>query len=175
MFFHASLLVNDFPLCIGVWSTLKRCVSLKHPYFVSWLSDLPFARIKRFCVILFHLMRSSQKSSFGLLQFFWRDLFRTFYHQFYILSDQVWWCNTKQLSSYFKNYICKFMQAYSWHHKLFHLHLSFCIWKVWKGREKIQKFEYLENEKSFLDEIKNTFLSFWRAIIWSKNKNLIKK
>ena len=120
-------------------------------------------------------MRSSQKSSFGLLQFFWRDLFRTFYHQFYILSDQVWWCNTKQLSSYFKNYICKFMQAYSWHHKLFHLHLSFCIWKVWKGREKIQKFEYLENEKSFLDEIKNTFLSFWRAIIWSKNKNLIKK
>ena len=25
---------------------------------------------------------------------------------------------------------------------------------------KIQKFEYLENEKSFLDEIKNTFHSF---------------
>ena len=26
---------------------------------------------------------------------------------------------------------------------------------VWKGREKLQKFEYLENEKSFLDDIKN--------------------
>ena len=26
--------------------------------------------------------------------------------------------------------------------------------------QKIQKFEYLENEKSFLDEIKNIFLSF---------------
>ena len=25
----------------------------------------------------------------------------------------------------------------------------------WKGREKIQKFQYLENEKSFLDEIKS--------------------
>ena len=92
----------------------------------------------------------------------------------YILSDQVWWCNIKQLLSYFKNYICKFMQANSWHHKLFHFHLSFCIWKVWKGREKIQKFEYLETKKSFLDKIKSTFHSFWRAIIWWRNKKLIK-
>ena len=52
--------------------------------------------------------------------------------------------------------------------------MSLKIWKVWKGREKIQKFKYLENEKSFLDEIKNIFNSFWRAIIWWKNKNLIK-
>ena len=29
-----------------------------------------------------------------------------------------------------------------------------------KKRGKIQKFEYLENEKRFLDEIKNTFHSF---------------
>ena len=35
-----------------------------------------------------------------------------------------------------KNYICKFMQVNSWHHKLFHFHLSFWIWKVWKEREK---------------------------------------
>ena len=34
-----------------------------------------------------------------------------------------------------------------------------------KEEEKIQKFEYLENEKSFLDEIKNIFHSSWRAII----------
>ena len=40
---------------------------------------------------------------------------------------------------------------------------------------KIQEFEYLENEKSFLVEIKNIFHSFSRAIIWRKNKNLIKK
>ena len=33
--------------------------------------------------------------------------------------------------------------------------MSFCIRKVWKGREKIQTFEYLENEKSFLDAIKS--------------------
>ena len=31
---------------------------------------------------------------------------------------------------------------------------------------EIQKFKYLENKKRFLDEIKNTFHSFWRAIIW---------
>ena len=36
------------------------------------------------------------------------------------------------------------------------------------GKMKIQKFEYLENEKSFLDETKNIFHSFWRAIIWWK-------
>ena len=29
-----------------------------------------------------------------------------------------------------------------------------------EGNKKIQKFEYLENEKTFLDEIKNIFHSF---------------
>ena len=74
------------------------------------------------------------------------------------LSDKVWWHNIKQFLSYFKNYICKFMQVNLWH-KLFHFHISFWIWKVWKGK-KLQKFEYLENQMSFLDEIKNIFCSF---------------
>ena len=39
-----------------------------------------------------------------------------------------------------------------------------------EGKTNIQKFEYLENEKSFLDEIKNIFPSFWKAIIWWKIK-----
>ena len=51
------------------------------------------------------------------------------------------------------------MQVNSWH-KLFHFHLYFWICKMWKGREKIKKFEYLKNEKSFLDEIKNIFHNF---------------
>ena len=38
--------------------------------------------------------------------------------------------------SYAKIYIYKFIQANSRHHKLFHFHLSYLIWKVWKGREK---------------------------------------
>ena len=46
--------------------------------------------------------------------------------------------------------------------------------KCEKEGKKIQKFEYLENQKSFLDEIKNIFHSFWRPIIWWKNKKLIK-
>ena len=29
-----------------------------------------------------------------------------------------------------------------------------------EGKREIQKFEYLENEKSFLDEIKNIFRNF---------------
>ena len=55
-----------------------------------------------------------------------------------LLFDQVWLCNIKQVLSYSKNYIHKYMQTNSWH-KLFHFHLSFRIWKVWKGREKIAK------------------------------------
>ena len=57
----------------------------------------------------------------------------------YLLSDQVWWCNIKRFLSYSKTYTCKFMQANSWHHKLFHFHLFFWIWKVCKGRGKITK------------------------------------
>ena len=34
-----------------------------------------------------------------------------------------------------------------------------------RGRQ-ILKYEYLENEKSFLDEIKSIFHSFLKAIIW---------
>ena len=40
-----------------------------------------------------------------------------------------------------------------------------------KGKMEIQKFEYLENEKSFLDEIKNISYSFQTAMILCKNKN----
>ena len=56
-----------------------------------------------------------------------------------ILSGQVWWCNVKPFLGYSKIYIWKFMQASSWHHKLFHFHLPFWSKIVWKGREKITK------------------------------------
>ena len=72
--------------------------------------------------------------------------------------------------SYFKNNICKFMQTNSSHHKLFHFHFSFWIWILRKRSEKLQKFEYLENKKSFFDEIEIFFYNFWRAIIWWKIK-----
>ena len=35
-----------------------------------------------------------------------------------------------------------------------------------EGKMEIQKFENLDNQKSFLDAIKNIFHSFWKAIIW---------
>ena len=49
------------------------------------------------------------------------------------------------------------MQANSWHHKLFHFHLPFKSEKCGKEGEKLHKFEYLDNEKGFLNEIKNIF------------------
>ena len=57
----------------------------------------------------------------------------------YVLSDQVWWCNMKRFLNYTKNNTCKFKQANSWHHKLFHFHLLFRISKVRKRRGKIAK------------------------------------
>ena len=92
----------------------------------------------------------------------------------YILPEQVWWCYIKRFLSYSKNYICKFMQANSWHRKLFHFHFAFWNWKCRKEEKKLQKFEYLKNEKNFLDELKIFFiffegLSFGKKIrIWWK-------
>ena len=43
-------------------------------------------------------------------------------------------------------------------------------WKCGKEEEKLQICKYLENENSFLNEIKNIFHSVWRAIICWKKK-----
>ena len=41
------------------------------------------------------------------------------------------------------------MQINSWHHELFHFICPFEFWKWGKEGKKVQKFEYLEKEKSF--------------------------
>ena len=54
-------------------------------------------------------------------------------------------------------------------HDIINYSTSICPFESGKcGKEgkKLQKFEYLENEKSFADEMKNIFHSFWRAVIW---------
>ena len=60
------------------------------------------------------------------------------------------------------------MHASSWDHKLIHFHIAFwiCLLGVWKERGKLQKFKYLENEKSFLDKIIEFFegISFGQKI-----------
>ena len=47
---------------------------------------------------------------------------------------------------------------------------SICPFEYGKCWKEGKKLEYLENENSFLDEIKNIFHSYWRAIIWWKIK-----
>ena len=61
------------------------------------------------------------------------------------------------------------MQDNLWR-KLFHFQCPFVSGKCGKEGEKLQKFEYLGNEKSFLDKIRNIFHSFLRPIIWWKKK-----
>ena len=78
----------------------------------------------------------------------------------YTLSEQVWWYNVKQFLSYSKNQIYKFMQVDSWHHKLFHFHLSFWIWKVWKGRDKITRIWISRTQKELFRWNKEHFSVF---------------
>ena len=66
----------------------------------------------------------------------------------------------KQFLSYSKNYVCKFMQAI---HDI--INYSISIYPLASGKcrkegKKLPKSEYLENEKSFLDGIKNFFIVF---------------
>ena len=86
----------------------------------------------------------------------------------YLLSDQVWWCNIKWFLSYSKTYTCKFLQVNSWHHKLFHFHLFFWIWKGWKGRWKITKNWISREWKELLKWNKKHFSEFLKGYHWVK-------
>ena len=62
------------------------------------------------------------------------------------------------------------MQANSWYYNLFLFPFVLLNLESGKEEKKLQKYEYLQNKKSFLDEIKNIVHSFWRAITWWKYK-----
>ena len=46
---------------------------------------------------------------------------------------------------------------------------------MWKGKEKITKIEYLDNEKSFLNETKSIFHHLWNASLWLKYTKIADK
>ena len=69
----------------------------------------------------------------------------------------------------------KFMQVSFRHHKLFYFHLSFWIWKVWKGRgKKYKKWNILRTKKAFTMKEKTFFIVFEGLSIGEK-KTKIKK
>ena len=95
-----------------------------------------------------------------------QSLFRL-WHKFTKISSLVIYYLTKfydviikWCSSYSKNYTWKFMQANSWHHKLFLLHFSFWIRRVCKGRGKITK-SWISPEQKEIFKLNKTFFSFW--------------
>ena len=59
-------------------------------------------------------------------------------------------------------------------HKLQHLSSIILLANGWQakkeGKTETQKFEYLDNQKSYLDEIKSIFRKYLRAVIWGKKK-----
>ena len=101
-----------------------------------------------------------------------------FFHKnvFYLILYQ--WpnfhCHTFFLSQYMKHVLLSSYLDSWWRHKLYDLSWTNLLSNGWQGEKEgnteIQKFEYLEDKKSFLDEMKKKFHSFWRAIIWLKVK-----
>ena len=78
----------------------------------------------------------------------------------YVLSGQRWWCNIRRFWV-----IQKIASAnlYKPIHDIINYSISICpceSGKCGKKGEKLQKFEYLANEKSFFDEIKTFFIVF---------------
>ena len=64
------------------------------------------------------------------------------------------------------------MQDNPWDHILFHFYLSLWIYKVWKESGKNTKIWITRKQKkSFLDEIKGMFHSFWWLPFGEKIKN----
>ena len=49
---------------------------------------------------------------------------------------------------------------------IFHHPISQLLTGKKERKSEIQKFEYIDNEKSFSDEIKSIFRNYLRAIIW---------
>ena len=58
-----------------------------------------------------------------------------------------------------------FMLTNSGHHDYSSFIWPFESENCGKERQKIEKIEYLENKKSFLDEIKSIFYNFWNAFL----------
>ena len=58
------------------------------------------------------------------------------------------------------------MQANSQCHNYYSFIWSFGSGECGKGGKNLQKFEYIENEKSSLDEIKNIFKNTWNVFFW---------
>ena len=77
--------------------------------------------------------------------------------------DDAIWNNRWVISKIACENLCKPM------HDMTNSFTSICPFvsqKCEKQGKKLQKFEYLDNEKIFFDEIKNTFHSFGRTTIW---------
>ena len=58
------------------------------------------------------------------------------------------------------------MQANSQCHNYYSFIWSFGSGECGKEGKKLQKFEYIENEKSSLNEIKNIFKNTWNVFFW---------
>ena len=75
----------------------------------------------------------------------------------YVLSGQLWWCNIKRILKIKSANLCKTI------YEVINYFTSICPFESGRGgeeRKKLQKFEYLESEKSFLAEIKIIFHIF---------------
>ena len=89
----------------------------------------------------------------------------------YVFFGQRWWCNIRRFWV-----IQKIASAnlYKPIHDIINYSISTCPCESVARKGKNYKSLNILQTKSFFNEIKNIFHSFWRAIIWWKYKNFIK-
>ena len=121
------------------------------------------------CFSLYRKIKKESETSF------WCTFSAWFFHKIVPYLILLQWtkfqCHTLFLSQDMKQNMLLSSYLYSWWR---HKRSDFSWINRWSNgwqeekewKTKIQKLEYLENEKSFLDEIKNIFHIFWRAVIW---------
>ena len=88
----------------------------------------------------------------------------------YVLSDQVWWCSIKPFLSYSKNYTTA--NLWKWIHDVINYSTSICPFESGKygKEEKNYKNLNISKTKSFLDEIKSSFIVFEGLSFGEKRK-----
>ena len=78
-------------------------------------------------------------------------------------------CHTFSFYSRYQTQCAKFLFRQLKRSQVLRFTLYSSDWQEEKDDKKeIQKFEYLEHEKRFIDEMKSIFRSFWRALIHEK-------
>ena len=136
--FQNILFLKEFLACNGFFGLFTKVKkgSGNSLWYTHFLHDFP--------IKMFLIWYSINGQSFNVIPFFILKISNKMFFKF--IFRQLMTCKLEDLS-----WISSKLMADR---------------KKKERKMEIQNFKYLENKKSFLDEIKNMLRSFWRTIIW---------